>query len=275
VITFCTYSPNLCNARVYLLFPSGLDGLTRENPSLSIVPIFSTTQKNVHDMFSLLVGISVAGGIATEPMFSLSKGISVAVSSSISWLYSGERGVWVVRRLEGSLSSLVAARRSQVCVLITELLAVPPDDDAGIEGEQEVDDETDDDPWLVLVVKDALATGLDIRLTLVCDFLSSDGGGGCVGLGDAFGDEVVLDRLVKERDGESDRVDERGKELEPEEDGEGADEGTRADEGTQETREGDEGEEGVDCAGYDDAYFQVFGEFDIVLGACEQGKLLV
>lgn len=198
-----------------------------------------------------LVSVGVVA-IATEPMLSLSKGISVAATSTISRLYSGEWGVRVVRWLECGLGGL-AAGRSEERVLVAELLAVPPDDDAGIEGQEEVDDQTDNDPRLVLVLKDALAPCSDILLGLGSGVLASDGGGGRVGLGDARGDEVVLDRLVEEGDGEGDRVDERGEQLEPEEDGEGADEGARADEGAQETREGDEREESVDGSSDDDA----------------------
>lgn len=56
-----------------------------------------------------------------------------------------------------------------------------------------------------------------------------------LGLVHALGDELVLERLVEERDRERDEVRERDEELEPEEDGESADELSRADERSNET----------------------------------------
>jgi len=60
-------------------------------------------------------------------------------------------------------------------------------------------------------------------------------GGSSLALRNTFTDQAVLERLVKECDGECDEVRERDEQLEPEEDGEGANESSGANERSDES----------------------------------------
>jgi hypothetical protein len=62
-----------------------------------------------------------------------------------------------------------------------------------------------------------------------------DDGASGAGLIHALCDELVLERLVEQSDGERDEVRERDEELEPEEDGECANEPSGADQGANES----------------------------------------
>lgn len=65
-------------------------------------------------------------------MLTLSEWIGVALTGSISRLDSAERSVWVVGWLEGGLRGLGGGLGSEVCLLISELLAISADDNARV-----------------------------------------------------------------------------------------------------------------------------------------------
>jgi len=153
-------------------------------------------------MVHLLGESALATSLASESVLTLSERISVALScSTIPWLDSAEGSVWVVRRLEGSLSRLGAALGAvDIGLFVGELLSISAHNDARIEGEQEEDEETKDQPSIIRS-EDALAAipnliGCLSSLIGIVNrsvYSLSDSRDGSVGLLDAFGDEVVLE----------------------------------------------------------------------------------
>jgi len=139
-------------------------------------------------------------------------------------------------------------------LFVAELFSVSSHNHARVESEEEEDEETKDQPSIVrsedalTALPNLIRSLFSLRLVIPSQGhvdRRSNRGYGIVRLFDTFLHEVVLEGFVKHCDGDCDRICERGKELEPEEDGECSNEGSGADEGSYEAGEGNQCKEGV------------------------------